>query len=155
MKRAAAICLACSTTLFALQHANLMKTFTSPDGMFEFKYSDILVHCRESRQQVGLWLPDNGCGAYIPVCDDSQSHSTRTLICLAFPKDRFKDSPTFEAATFSVAEGTKATSEKMCLKGSQDWVVDPRKRVTMETINGVKFRVFKIDGAIYEPCTCR
>jgi hypothetical protein len=47
--------------------------------------------------------------AYIPVGDDSGSQDSNTLVCFAYPRNKFKDSPTFEAATFSVAEVTQVT----------------------------------------------
>ena len=126
--------------------ANGVKSFSSLDRMFQFKYSDMLVRCRESKQQAGWWIPDNACEAYMPVCDDS-TQGSRTLVCLAYPKAQFKNSPTFEAATFSVAEVMQAASEKVCLTASPDWVVYPNPNGLVTIINGIKFRSFEVDGA--------
>jgi len=105
-----------------------LQTFTSPDGMFRFKYSNLLVRCAEQRHEkgyAGLWIPVGPCNAYIPVCNDPGSQGSTTLVCLGYPKAQFKDYLTFEAATFSVSEIKLAVTERDCLSGSPDWVVYP------------------------------
>jgi hypothetical protein len=126
--------------------ANALHTFTSPDGVFQFRYSELLVHCTESKKQAGWWEPSQSCEAYFPVCDETDQGSA-TLACVAYPREKFKDSPTFETATFSVAEIKQATNEKGCLDGSPDWVVSPQGSGGAEIVNGVKFRVFEIGDA--------
>ncbi len=127
--------------------ANALHTFTSPDGAFLFKYSDLLVHCIGSKNQAGLWEPVDSCESYFPVCDDPGTQGNSTLVCFAYPRDKFEDAPTFEAATFSVADISESTTERDCLSGSPDWTVDPRGSGGIETINGVKFKVFEVGGA--------
>jgi hypothetical protein len=92
----------------------------------------------------GVQITMDSCAAYFPVCDDGGSQGSRTLLCFAYPKNKFEDAPTFEAASFSVAEVNQAISEKDCLRGSTDWVVDARGA---EVINGVKFKMFKVSEA--------
>ncbi len=101
MKALAAVLLGLWPTLFAAQEHPL-QTFTSVDRVFQFKYSDLLVRCVESKKQPGWWLPDDSCQAYFQVCDDIGSQGSITAVYLAFPRSRFKASPTFEAATSTI-----------------------------------------------------
>lgn len=124
-----------------------LQTFTSPDGMFQFKYSDLLVRCSEEEHQDWLWIPLDSCNAYNAVCDDHGSQGSTTVVCLAYPKAKFKDHPTFEAAAFSVAEIKEARREDECLNGSPDWVIHPRGSRKTASINHVKFKVFETSDA--------
>ncbi len=133
-----------------LSAQDTLQIFTSPDHTFQFKYSTLLVRCTEQRHeegQPGWWIPEDSCESYIPACDDAGSQGSATLACFAYPKAKFKDYPTFNAATFSVAKVKRAVTEKECLSGSPDWVVDPHGSGKTATINHVKFKVFEIDGA--------
>lgn len=127
-----------------------LQTFTSSDGTFQFKYFNLLVPCMEQRNEEGSpgwWTPADSCQAYTPVCDDPGSQGSSTLVCFAYPKAKFKDYPTFEAATFSVAEVKRAVTEKECLSGSPDWVIVTHgSGKKTANINHVKFRVFEVDG---------
>jgi hypothetical protein len=58
----------------------------------------------------------------------------------------FKDFDTFEAAAFSVAEVKGAITQKECLSGSPDWVIDSRGGGKIADINHEKFKVFEVDG---------
>lgn len=145
MKVLAAMLLWLWPTPFAAQNHQLQK-FTM-DRVFQFNYSALLVHCVESEKQPGLWLPDDSCEAYFPVCDDKGSQGSITAVCLAYPRSRFKESPTFEAATFSVAEIMNINTEKECLGGSPDWVIDPHGSGKTRSINGVNFKVFQVSDA--------
>jgi|BogFormECP03_OM2_1039629.scaffolds.fasta_scaffold04315_1 hypothetical protein len=127
--------------------ADVLHTFTSPDDAFSFKYSGLLVRCMERKTQAGSWEPADSCEAYFPVCDDPNSQRSRTLVCFAYPRDRFEDAGTFEAATFSVAEIKETITEKECLSGSADWDDDERRSGGNETINGVKFKTFEVGEA--------
>jgi hypothetical protein len=132
-----------------IQDATALHTFASPDGVFQFRYSELLVHCTQTSKEegsAGQWSPGDSCLAYFPVCDEADQGSA-TLVCFAYPREKFKDSPTFEAATFSVAEIKQATTEKDCLSGSPDWVVQPQRSVGTEVVSGVKFKVFEVSEA--------
>lgn len=133
----------------ALSAQTTLQTFTSPDGVFQFKHSKVLVRCTEQKHEEGypgLWAPQESCESYDPVCDDPGSEGSTTLVCFAFPKAEFKDYPSFDAATFSVAEIREAITEYECLSGNPDWVIDPRGSGTTTRINHVKFKVFDTDG---------
>ncbi|MFY9532138.1 MAG: hypothetical protein WBC04_19745, partial [Candidatus Acidiferrales bacterium] len=94
-----------------------LQTFTSQDGVFQFKYSPVLVHCAPERTEEGYpgsWVPAD-CSIQ-DVCDDVGSATT--IACFAYPKDNFKDKPTFLAAAFFVAEVPAATTPRTCLEGS-------------------------------------
>jgi len=138
--------------------ANTMNTFTSPDDAFTFNYSELLVYCMESKKQAGWWEPSDSCEAYFHVCDDLDIEDGKTLACFAYPRDKFEDSPTFEAAAFSVAEVKETTTEMDCLSGSPDWRAEQSESGGTESINGVKFKVFEsseggmsqaVDGRMY------
>jgi len=122
------------------------QSFTSPNGTFKFQHSSLLLECKQSPKQAGRWMPDS-CEAYSSVCDDSDPKVT-TIACFAYPKTKYKDFPSFEAAAFSVAEITAATTRNVCLSGSPDWVIDPRGSGRTVAINGVNFKNFEIDGAV-------
>ena len=126
-----------------------LQTFTSKDGVFRFRYSTLLVRCTalgDEESHPSSWSPTNSCGSYIPVCDDGGSQGSETLVCFAYPKDKFKDYATFGAAAFSVAEVKGAVTAKECLSGAPDWVYSPGSGRTA-TINQVKFKVFERGGA--------
>ncbi len=126
MKVFLALCL-CGLSI-ALAAQTKLQTFTSPDSMFQFKHSNLLVRCTEQRHEegsAGWWVPADSCEAFTPVCDDpGRQGNNSTLVCFAYPKTKFKDYPTFEAATFSVADIKSAITEKKCLGGEPDWVID-------------------------------
>ena len=148
MKVFLAMCL-CGWSI-ALAAQTKLQTFTSADGMFQFKHSNLLVYCTEQRHEEGnaeVWVPADSCEAFTPVCDDPgrQGNST-TLVCFGYPKAKFKDYPTFEAATFSVAHIKSATTEKKCLDGEPDWVIDPRGSGKTVSINHERFTLFETDG---------
>lgn len=127
-------------------HPDRLHTF-SENSAFQFQYSDMLIHCVQKKDQGEAWIPADSCNAYFPVCDDSGSQGSSTLACFAYPKDKFADTPTFEAAAFSVAEVRQARTEDSCLVGSPDWDIDPRSGAKIHTINEVKFKFFEIGGA--------
>jgi len=117
------------------------KTFTSPNGLFSFHYSDMLVNCLP-RQTTGPAPAIDSCMSQGAVCSGPGSDAT-VLACFAYPKERFKDKPLFVAATFFVTEIESAKTEKACLKGSSDWLVLNSNAETT-TINGITFKVFEI-----------
>lgn len=132
-----------------------LRVFTSPDGVFRFKYSPLLVDCTKLTPSqptssgvpavfVGhpppLSIPDS-CSSQAGVCSDLGGQAT-TLACFAYPKDKFKDKPTFTAAMFLVGQVEQATTEKDCLQGSQNW--NEIATATTSKINGVTFKVFDI-----------
>jgi hypothetical protein len=125
---------------------DVLHTFTSPDGAFQFSYSGLLVHCMERGGQAGAWEPSSSCAAYFPVCDEPGNQGSRTIACFAYPRNKFIDAPTFEAATFSVAETREATTEKDCIDVSPE-AVEPGGKGVTETINGVTFDVFETSEA--------
>jgi len=133
----------------ALYAQTALQTFASADGAFQFKYPELLVRCTQQTQaegNPGLWIPADSCESYTPVRDYPGSQGNRTLVCFAYPKDKFKDYDTFEAAAFSVAEVNGALTQKQCLSGSPDWVIDPRATAKITDINHEKFKVFEVDG---------
>ncbi|MDP9339116.1 MAG: hypothetical protein M3P45_09630 [Acidobacteriota bacterium] len=130
--------------------AEALRSFTSEDGVFRFQYSNMLIRCTGELREEGQarsWFPDD-CQAYVPACGASWSPLDNTLVCFAYPKTRLKDSPTFEAGTFSVAEIAQAATKEACISLSSDLrhlAVDPRGRIAM--IHGLRFQAFELTGA--------
>jgi len=119
---------------------NEMKTFSN--GVFQFQYAALLIPCEKKRQEKaeGFYWAQDSCSAYFPVCDDAKSE---TSVCIAYPKKKFEDAPTFEAAAFSVAIEEDASNEKDCLAVALDAGSRAQKTATMKTINEIKFKVFE------------
>ena len=142
MKTFIALCL-CGLSI-PLPAQITLQTFTSPDGIFQFKYSDVLVDCMSAGKQ------ENGTGSSVPescmsqgaICDGPGSEGS-AMACFAYPKEKFKDKPLFVAATFFVSEIRSAKTEKECLKGSPNWLVI-NSRAGTTTINHVTFKTFEI-----------
>ena len=124
-----------------------MHKFTSPDGEFQFRYSDFLVQCIEDKTQAGWWIPDDSCEAYFPMCNYQVSEGGNTLVCFAFRRSKFKDFPTFEAGTFSVARIKDVTTQKDCLSLPAGWAALQYEAVPMKTLNGAKFEGFDVNDA--------
>ena len=134
-----------SPSLSAAQTHTDLKTFTAPDGSFSFRYWDHLIRCKsvpEARD------PDV-CSGYVPACDDLADpfHQQTSIACFAYPKNKFTDTPAFEAATFSVEVVDEHATAKSCLAGPnlkdpEGGGLDVDKRGTT-IINGVSFAVFE------------
>jgi hypothetical protein len=114
----------------ATSTASQLKTFTSPDGTFQFTYPDILIRC-ELRPEAGgahAWVQQE-CVSYHPVCGNGVDPDD-PIVCLAYPRDRYTNTEAFEAAAFSVSETT--ISEKECLS-------DEVRKGKIVVVNGAKF----------------
>jgi hypothetical protein len=142
MKTLIALCL-CGLSI-RLPAQTTPRTFTSPDGIFQFKYSDVLVNCTSAgKQENGNVSPiPESCMSQGAICDGPGSEGS-TMACFAYPNARFKDKPRFVAATFYVSKIQSAKTEEVCLKGSPGWLVLNSKTSTT-TINHVAFKTFEI-----------
>lgn len=117
------------------------RTFTSPDGVFTFKYPDSLIQCKQiDPKNPDHWTPDDSCVSYTPVCDDD-AHSGDTVACVAYPANKAKGT-NLEAAAFSIAEVKGDYTAALCLGG----VPDRDYPVHTTRINGVDFRTSEVDG---------
>jgi hypothetical protein len=90
MKSLIAACLCALTVLRAAQ--TNPPTLTSPDGAFEFRHSPELIHCTRGSSRPGAgfgWIQDSGLSQG-DLCDDDPTFGN-TIICLAYPKEKFKD----------------------------------------------------------------
>lgn len=140
--------IAAVATSWAQRPPDTLKTFTAADRVFQFKYSDALIHCQRQTQEDGddfFWTPAS-CTAYIPICDDQGSQGNLTIACFAYSKDQFQEKLAFGGAAFSVEMVTKVAGEKDCLSASPGWVVDEKDSGGTITINGVHFKIFEVDG---------
>jgi hypothetical protein len=105
------------------------KTFTSPDGSFQFSYPDTLIRCELHPQPQGTgyeWMQPE-CMAYLSVCGDDNPTSDDPLVCIAYPSKESNLSSRLEAAAISFS--LYAESEKDCFQGTKKIV----------EIHGVKF----------------
>ena len=115
------------------------KTFTAPDGAFSFRYWNNLVRCKQLEGEYA-WDPPEICMAYVPVCDDLQGRERQTSVaCFAYPRNKFTDTPAFEAATISVEVVDDRNTEKKC-RDDPNSTEEPAGTVR---INGVSFAVFE------------
>ena len=119
------------------------QTFISPDGVFQFQYSELLVRCtvpegsEEEPYKIRAeraWQPRELCTCMHPICDDPSTSDS--VACIAHPSIR---------AAFFAAVVPDARSETSCLAGSKSWW-RPRKP-QRRRINGVHFRLFHISDA--------
>jgi hypothetical protein len=142
MKTLIAICF-CGLSI-PLSAQTTPRTFTSRDGIFQFKYSDVLVDCTSvGKQENGTAGPvPKSCVTQGAICDGPGSGGA-ALACFTYPKEEFIDKPAFVAATFYVSEILSAETEEVCLKGSPDWYVI-KSGVETTTINHVTFKTFEI-----------
>jgi hypothetical protein len=125
------VLLSCATSKGA---ANQLKTFLSPDGAFQFTYSQILFRCPQRNEPEDKSEPPGTCEGQQSVCDDDDE-STSTVVCLGYPE---------RAAAFAVAQIKEAKTEVACMKGPEDW---PMEMHGTRTIHGVKFKVFDVSTA--------
>ena len=144
MKLFIALCLCgLSVTLSAFP---TLQTFTSEDGVFQFKYSPLLVRCTPQRIEEGFpgsWVPSDSCSSQDGICDDAASTAT-TIVCFAYPKDEFKDKPAFSGAAFFVAEVRAATTPSTCLEGSPNWLIESSQSTK---INSISVKLFRTSDA--------
>ena len=134
-------------------HTVASKTFTAPDGAFSFRYWDQLVRCKPPNRG-DVWEPADICSAYHPVCDGSLVYEQYGVACFAYPRNKFTNTPAFEAATFSVEILDTKKTDKSCLTFDPDF----EERTGTKKINGVLFTVFgfveggmnqSVDGTAY------
>ncbi len=142
MKQLVALCL-CGLSIPLLAQTKL-RTFTSSDGVFQFKYPDLLVDCTSPGKHYNgsASSVSESCLSQGAVCDGPGSGGS-ALACFAYPKETFKDKPYFVIASFFVSEIKPVKTEQQCLKGSPDWFVLSSKARTTK-INHVSFKTFEI-----------
>lgn len=131
-----------------------MKSFTSSDSLFHLQYSDMLVDC--APRQAPASALDSGASeeaqpstSISPACVsqgancDGPGSEGMALACFAYPKEKFKNNPSFVAASFYISKILSAKTEKVCLAGSPDWyVLNSKAGVTV--INHTAFTTFEI-----------
>ncbi len=123
-----------------------LRTFTSPDGAFQFQYPELLTPCEQRKQQSGdgyYWVQDS-CGGYGGVCDDGADSNHDTLVCFAYPRNRYTNTPAFQAAASAVGV-IGVHEEKKCLAVSPNWNVDRIAKPAM--IGSVLFNVYSTSSA--------
>jgi hypothetical protein len=121
--------------------ANVLKTFTSPDGDFRFRYSQALIRCTKSDEHEDRWEPYESCESQESACGEDEAN---TLACFAYPMEKFGDSAHRGVETFTAAEVKEAKTKDLCLKGPEDW---PMNAGAARNINGVIFKLFEVQSA--------
>ncbi len=94
-----------------------MKTFTSPDGDFRFRYSQALIQCTKSDEHEDRWEPYEYCESQESACGADEAN---TLACLAYPMEKFGDSAHEGIETFTAAEVDEASTVRACLNPPSD-----------------------------------
>lgn len=144
MRALFAFCLAAlSVMTYATYRPTSLQTFTSPDGVFRFRYSSVLIHCTLQQGKEGYpgsWTPADSCMSQDGICDDALS-SGNTIACFAYPKDDFKDKPEFSAAAFFVAEVHSATTPESCMKGSPNWLAEKTQSTKIRSVSAKLFSI--------------
>ena len=122
--------------------AQTQKTFSSPDGLFRFKYPQMLVDCLPvlSHDKAASSVLDS-CVGQDPVCVDGAGDA-KTIACFGYPKERLQNTRTLVATMFFVAETPAAKTRKDCEKGSPNWLI---RKTWTRTINRVSFTVFETE----------
>lgn len=125
----------------AAPRAGAALPFTSADGAFGLHYAPELVKCEAQDAKVtseSVWAPAEACR-----CNDPGGAAV-TAVCFGYPKDKFKDKPTFNGASFFVATDTNAGDAASCTAGSANWG-DVKGENT--TIGSATFRHFVVSDA--------
>lgn len=115
--------------------------FTSADGAFGFHYAAELVKCETQDAKVtseSVWAPAEACR-----CNDPGGAAV-TAVCFGYPKDKLKDKPMFNGASFFVATDTSVTDAAGCMAGSANW---GEIKGESTTIGGGTFRHFRVSDA--------
>lgn len=115
--------------------------FTSTDGSFGFHYAPELVKCEPQDVKVtseSVWTPAEACR-----CNDPGGAAV-TSVCFGYPKEKLKDKPTFNGASFFVATDTAASDAASCMAGSANW---GEIKGESTTIGGNTFRHFRVSDA--------
>jgi hypothetical protein len=127
--------------LAVLAAGDATKIFRSRDGVFQFRYAAELVECvaRDAKVTAGSsWSPEDACR-----CNDPGGTAV-TAVCFAYPKEKFKDKPTFNGASFFVATDATPMDEPSCLAGSASWGDVKSDRAI---IGATEFRHFRVGDA--------
>jgi hypothetical protein len=115
--------------------------YTSADGLFGFHYAAELVKCETQDANVtseSVWAPAEACR-----CNDPGGAAV-TAVCFGYPKEKFKEKPSFNGASFFVATDVNAKDAASCMAGSANWG-DVKGQNT--TIGGGAFRHFVVSDA--------
>jgi hypothetical protein len=115
--------------------------FTSADGAFGFHYAAELVKCETTDAKVtseSVWAPAEACR-----CNDPGGAAV-TAVCFGYPKDKYKDKPNFNGASFFVAVDVNAGDAASCMAGSANWGEIKGENTT---IGGGTFRHFRVSDA--------
>ncbi|HTS37829.1 MAG TPA: hypothetical protein VMH04_19295 [Candidatus Solibacter sp.] len=118
---------------------NALKTFFGSE--FRLQYASLLIPCERKVQGDSDYWAQASCNGYGGVCDEPSSGMDETIACFAYPKTKFADTPTFQAAAFAVAT-VQASNEKGCISHLPGWE-NVSKPVEDVTIHGVKFHGFE------------
>ena len=118
--------------------ADAPKIFRSQDGAFQFRYAPELIRCETQDAKAtasSAWAPVDAC-----KCNDPGGGAV-TSVCFAYPKDKFKDKPVFNGASFFVATDATATDARSCAAGSANWGDVKGERATIGAAEFVHYRV--------------
>jgi hypothetical protein len=137
-----------------------LKTFTSPVGAFQFKYSPVLIHCSPQPEgQSRSWVPDE-CNSQEAICG-VMFDSSATIVCLARPTHEHFTGAFFVADVQQAGECMEhwpnttcrplPIKRKDCLAGSSNWWPPQTPASTTRgqntKIDSVHAKVFRVSHA--------
>jgi hypothetical protein len=137
-----------ASAMWAQVSSDSRKKFVAPDGSFSLSYSNHLIRCQQKKQGDGEghnWTPAENCAAYFPVCDAGVVEDYAPIACFAYPRDKYTNTSSFEAATFSVEIIDHIATEKDGVSAPPDEVFQRRDAEVI--LHAIKFAVFEFGEA--------
>ncbi len=122
-----------------------IKTFVSPDGVFQVDYSSSLVLCRENSDEPSMWEPQDSCEGYIPLCSNGGINQPKILVCIGYRAGEAEEKTTFGGASFTVADLGEKNDQASCL--AMPGAPSSPEKWKVKTIHNVKFFVTETTGA--------
>jgi hypothetical protein len=138
-----------------------LRTFTSPDGAFRFKYSPVLIRCSPQPEgQSRSWVPADECNSQAAICGVMFDSST-TIVCFAHPTHEYFSGAFFVAEVQPAGECMEhwpnttckplPIKRKECLAASSNWWPPETPLSTMRgqnaKIDSVRAKVFRVSDA--------
>src|ERR1700722_6356362 len=81
-------CLCFCGLSMALCAQSKLQMFTSPDGVFRFNYSPLLIRCMPRREGQSRWFVPDQCNSQDALCGDISGQTT-TIVCFARPTHEY------------------------------------------------------------------
>jgi hypothetical protein len=117
-----------------------LRTYSDPNGTYEFRYPASFVVCTPPKTNNKFWNPAS-CQAFTPVCP-TMNQDIRNAACIAYPATRYAGT-NFEAAAFSVSERPSLKTARQCRNQFEQEGTSP---VHTRTIGNARFTYIPVNG---------